>query len=123
MAGSNQMYDVGGVLLLRPFKARRLGYFALWQSDLHACQRLYMDLLGFRQTDRVARESRHVATFVHAIGHDGHCIRLYHCMEQIGWDGRPRPAAERRRVSADWPDRIEATTDSFVDQIMQGPLG
>ena len=29
---------------------------------------------------------------------DGHCIQLYYYMEQIGWDGRVRPASERRSV-------------------------
>ena len=33
-----------------------------------------------------------------ALDPDGHCIQLYYYMEQIGWDGRVRPAAERRRV-------------------------
>ena len=41
----------------------------------------------------------------HAVGPDGHCIQLYHSMEQVGWDGRPRPidaAAPRRpRLAAD----------------------
>ena len=32
-----------------------------------------------------------------ALDPDGHCIQLYYYMEQIGWDGRVRPAAERRR--------------------------
>ena len=59
----------------------------------------------------------------HVIGPDGHCIQLYHCMEQVGWDGRPRPAAERRRVEPVWPQTIEAASDTYVDQVLQGPLG
>ncbi|MGZ3311109.1 MAG: hypothetical protein ACXU8R_21580, partial [Xanthobacteraceae bacterium] len=59
----------------------------------------------------------------HAIGPDGHCIELYHAMEQIGWDGRPRPAAQRRRVGADWPQALEASADAYADQTLQGPLG
>jgi catechol 2,3-dioxygenase-like lactoylglutathione lyase family enzyme len=59
----------------------------------------------------------------HAIMPDGHCIQLYHAMEQVGWDGRPRPAAQRRRVGPDWPQAIDATPDTYADQVMQGPLG
>ena len=59
----------------------------------------------------------------HAIGPDGHCIELYHAMEQVGWDGRPRPAAQRRRVGADWPQALEATPDTYIDRGLQGPLG
>jgi catechol 2,3-dioxygenase-like lactoylglutathione lyase family enzyme len=59
----------------------------------------------------------------HAIMPDGHMIQLYHAMEQVGWDGRPRPAAQRRRVAPDWPQAIEAAPDTYADQVMQGPLG
>jgi catechol 2,3-dioxygenase-like lactoylglutathione lyase family enzyme len=59
----------------------------------------------------------------HAIGPDGHCIELYHAMEQIGWDGHPRPAAQRRRVDADWPQALDAAPDTYADQTLQGPLG
>jgi catechol-2,3-dioxygenase len=59
----------------------------------------------------------------HAIGPDGHCIQLYHSMEQVGWDGRPRPAAQRRRVELDWPQTIDALSDTYGDQVLQGPLG
>ena len=55
-------------------------------------------------------------------GPDGHCVQLYHGVEQIGWDGRPRPAAQRPRVVPDWPQTLEASPDSYVDQILQGPL-
>ena len=36
-----------------------------------------------------------------ALDPDGHCIQLYYYMEQIGWDGRVRPAAERRKVNGE----------------------
>jgi catechol 2,3-dioxygenase-like lactoylglutathione lyase family enzyme len=59
-----------------------------------------------------------------ALDPDGHCIQLYYYMEQIGWDGRVRPAAERRRVNGgQWPERLEPLSDTYVDQVFQGPLG
>ena len=58
-----------------------------------------------------------------ALDPDGHCIQLYYYMEQIGWDGRVRPAAERRQVARDWPDALEPLSDTYVDQVFQGPLG
>ncbi|MGE5268886.1 MAG: VOC family protein [Thiohalocapsa sp.] len=58
-----------------------------------------------------------------AIDPDGHCIQLYYYMEQIGWDGRVRTAAERRQVSAQWPEALEPLSDSYVDQVFQGPFG
>ena len=59
----------------------------------------------------------------HAIGPDGHCIELYHAMEQIGWDGRPRPAAQRRRVAPIGRRRSKLRADAYADQTLQGPLG
>ncbi len=58
-----------------------------------------------------------------ALDPDGHCIQLYYYMEQVGWDGRVRPAAERREVSRDWPEALEPLSDSYVDQVFQGPFG
>jgi catechol 2,3-dioxygenase-like lactoylglutathione lyase family enzyme len=54
---------------------------------------------------------------------DGHCLQLYYYMEQIGWDGRVRPAAERRRIRPEWPESLEPLSDTYVDQVFQGPLG
>ena len=185
-------YNVGGVMLARPFKVTKIGPANLFVLDVDASERFYTEILGLTKTEEVIycghrcvylrcgtdhhvialipvalRAELHlnpattlmsigmeVATYAqlkaaiaflrergltfidtipfelhpgidyaaHAIGPDGHCIQLYHCMEQIGWDGRPRPAAERRRIAADWPDTIEPTTDTFVDQTMTGPL-
>ena len=56
---------------------------------------------------------------------DGHLIMLYYYMEQLGWEGQPRPKELRRNVgSADqWPETLEALSDTYVDQVFQGPLG
>ena len=58
-----------------------------------------------------------------ALDPDGHCIQLYYYMEQVGWDGRVRPASERRRVDPVWPETLEPLSDTYVDQVFQGPLG
>jgi catechol 2,3-dioxygenase-like lactoylglutathione lyase family enzyme len=58
-----------------------------------------------------------------AVDPDGHLIQLYYYMEQIGWDGRVRPASERRRVEAAWPEVLEPLSDTYVDQVFQGPFG
>jgi hypothetical protein len=55
---------------------------------------------------------------------DGHAIQLYSYMEQIGWDGRPRPAAERRRIDNDkWPESLEPMGDSLMGETFLGPWG
>ena len=58
-----------------------------------------------------------------ALDPDGHCIQLYYYMEQVGWDGRVRTPAERRRVTSVWPETLEPLSDTYVDQVFQGPLG
>ena len=58
-----------------------------------------------------------------ALDPDGHCIQLYYYMEQVGWDGRVRPAAQRRPLNGAWPETLEPLSDTYVDQVFQGPLG
>jgi len=60
---------------------------------------------------------------VHALDPDGHCIQLYSYMEQVGWDGRVRPQSQRRRVTTEWPETLEPLSDTYIDQVFQGPLG
>ena len=54
---------------------------------------------------------------------EGHCMMLYYYMEQIGWDGRPRPPELRRATAAKWPEQLEPLSDTYVDQTFPGPLG
>jgi catechol 2,3-dioxygenase-like lactoylglutathione lyase family enzyme len=58
-----------------------------------------------------------------ALDPDGHCLQLYYYMEQVGWDGRVRPANQRRTVTVPWPAELEPLSDTYVDQVFQGPLG
>jgi len=58
-----------------------------------------------------------------ALDPDGHYLQLYYYMEQVGWNGRVRTAAERRRVVTPWPDALEPLSDTYVDQVFQGPIG
>jgi catechol 2,3-dioxygenase-like lactoylglutathione lyase family enzyme len=57
---------------------------------------------------------------------DGHCIQLYYTMEQIGWDGLPRPRSERRTADANpatWPETVAALPDTFAGEPFLGPWG
>ena len=47
-----QRYDVGGVLLERPFKIRRLGHFGFNVNKVEECREFYGDLLGFTVSDK-----------------------------------------------------------------------
>ena len=58
-----------------------------------------------------------------ALDPDGHCIQLYYYMEQVGWDGRVRTTGERRSVTVPWPTVLDPLSDTYVDQVFQGPLG
>lgn len=56
-----------------------------------------------------------------AIDPDGHAIQLYFAIEQIGWDGRPRPAAQRQPVPDVWPDVI-ADDQAYLGETYLGPF-
>ena len=51
VSGSQIRYDVGGVLLERPFRIQRLGHFGFNVDDVDACLAFYSGLLGLRVTD------------------------------------------------------------------------
>lgn len=54
---------------------------------------------------------------------DGQLIQLYFSMEQLGWDGHPRPVHLRPSVTQPWPDAIDAQPDTYVGPAFLGPLG
>ena len=55
---------------------------------------------------------------------DGHTIQLYYAMEQIGWDGKPRPKELRKpRKLADWPETLEGDDNAYLGEPFLGPWG
>jgi catechol 2,3-dioxygenase-like lactoylglutathione lyase family enzyme len=55
---------------------------------------------------------------------DGHTIQLYYAMEQIGWDGKPRPQELRMpRKLADWPETLEVDNNAYLGEPFLGPWG
>ncbi len=59
-----------------------------------------------------------------ALDPDGNAFQLYYYMEQVGWDGRPRPAHERPKVdNARWPESVPAASDTFLGENLLGPWG
>ena len=187
-----QSFDVGGVLLERPFKVTKLGPVQLFVTDLDVSLDFYTRLLGFQitETTEIAghrcvflrhgaehhslalypmalrehlglsphttlaalgvevgtyRQLRAAVQFLEAKGYrsvdlprefypgidvaahvqdpDGHLVQLYYYMEQLGWDGRPRPQELRRPPVVGWPETLDALSDTYVDQTFPGPLG
>ncbi len=58
----------------------------------------------------------------YAFDPDGHCIELYYYMEQVGWNGRPRPQELRRKVDPNhWPEVLEPLSDTYTGEPFLGP--
>jgi catechol 2,3-dioxygenase-like lactoylglutathione lyase family enzyme len=59
----------------------------------------------------------------HLLDPEGHLLCFYYYMEQVGWDGEPRPQSQRRTVTDPWPETLVPLSDTYVDQTYMGPLG
>ncbi len=186
-----EQYDVGGILLARPFKIVRVGPVRIFVTDIARALTFYRDVLGLMVTEEVtwnghrcvflrANTEHHslalypvalraelglnpgttvfslgmqVADFAQlraavgflgnegvtikflppelfpgidhcafALDPDGHAVQLYHGMEQIGWDGRPRPPGLRPKIdNSHWPQSIDAGSDTFLGEAFLGP--
>lgn len=58
----------------------------------------------------------------YAFDPDGHCLELYFSMEQVGWDGKPRPNELRRKVDPhNWPEILEPLNDTYTGEPFIGP--
>ncbi len=186
-------YDVCGVLLPRPFKVTRLGPISLFTERMEEMLAFYTEILGFEVVEEAEHLGKRIAylrsgtehhTFVlvdkalrsmlglsdhtsslsigfevgsysqlraavqhletnaytvvdgfpaqlyagidyaaHLLDPEGHLICLYYYMEQVGWDGEPRPQNQRRAVTQPWPETLTPLSDTYTDQTYMGPLG
>jgi catechol 2,3-dioxygenase-like lactoylglutathione lyase family enzyme len=93
------VYDVGGVLLERPFKIRRLGHFGFNVSRFEEAVHFYVDLLGFLISDELDFGARmppeqkqgldRTAGYFMRYGTDHHAFVLFprQALERIGMGG------------------------------------
>jgi catechol 2,3-dioxygenase-like lactoylglutathione lyase family enzyme len=52
---------------------------------------------------------------------DGHTIQLYYAMEQIGWEGKPRPKDLRKpRKLDEWPETLN-DGNAYLGEAFSGP--
>ncbi|HEY6824430.1 MAG TPA: VOC family protein, partial [Steroidobacteraceae bacterium] len=189
----DEKYDVGGILLARPFKIVRHGPVRLFVNDMAAMLGFYRDDLGYAVTEEIDyrghrcvflrantehhslalypaalreelglsahttlmsfglqvgsyRQLRDAVDFLaqqgvpirhlppelfpgidycaFAIDRDGYAFQLYYYMEQVGWDGKPRPAQLRPKIdNSRWPESVAGVSDSFLGEPYLGPLG
>ncbi len=190
----DEVFDVEGVLLARPFKISKVGPVRLFVDDVDAVADFYQRVMGLSVTEQVdvlghrcwffRTNTEHHALAIYpealrgalglqtthsllgfgvqlgsysqlrqavdflgqagihpvdlpqalspGVGHhvwvqdpDGNLLQLYWEMEQIGWDGKPRPAAQRRvwqNNPSTWPEVIDPQSDSFMGEVFLGPL-
>ena len=186
-------YNVGGVMLPRPFKITGIGPVRLFTENMDETLRFYTDRLGFVLTEttewngevchflRCGNDHHSLALYsialraelgltdrstsfsfgvrvndysqlknaiswlqdkgaeirhfppelfpgmdytAFAIDPDGHAIQLYCYMEQIGWNGRPRPGDQRRQIdNENWPETLSSASDTFAGEQFMGPWG
>jgi catechol 2,3-dioxygenase-like lactoylglutathione lyase family enzyme len=103
------------------------------------CAALGLQVANYRQLKEAVRFlSEHGVEFVeippqlhpgidyaaHALDPDGHCIQIYFAMEQVGWDGRPRPQSLRKPLGiADWPEALDGDRSAYMGEPFLGPWG
>ena len=78
---------------------------------------------GARVTNAVPAELHPGIDYAaHVLDPDGHCLQLYYYMEQVGWDGRPRPKEQRRiQTNGEWPETLEPLSDTYQGEPYLGP--
>jgi len=85
--------------------------------------RAFLEARGTRFIELPAELHPGIDYALHGLDPDGQVVQLYFTMEQVGWDGTPRPAASRRALPcASWPETIEAS-DAYAGETLLGPLG
>lgn len=90
-------------------------------AQLRAAKRFFEEK-GCKTVDMPAELHPGIDYTVNILDPEGNCLQLYYYMEQIGWDGKPRPAKQRPVPQANWPESIEAQSDTFGDAPFPGPM-
>jgi catechol 2,3-dioxygenase-like lactoylglutathione lyase family enzyme len=61
---------------------------------------------------------------VHVLDPAGHAIQLYYAIDQVGWNGEPRPRTDVADLSFErWPDTVPGASDTYMGEPYLGPWG
>jgi catechol 2,3-dioxygenase-like lactoylglutathione lyase family enzyme len=86
--------------------------------------RAFLEQRGARFIEIPAELHPGVDYAFHVLDPDGQAVQVYFSMEQIGWDGQPRPAALRPKVRPNaWPAMLAEESDTYGGETLLGPLG
>jgi len=78
---------------------------------------------GHRIVDVPAQLHTGIDYAFHVIDPEGHRVQVSCAMEQLGWQGKPRPAALRPKVDPSaWPEAL-ADPSVYDGETLMGPLG
>ncbi len=102
-------FNVGGVMLDRPFKIRRLGHFGFNLKNMEDGMRFYVDLLGLRVSDIMDHASRAKGSEVAGMGNtksyftrygaDHHAMVLFISGRAMHWGGPAKPGMTINQIT------------------------
>ncbi len=114
-SAAKEQYDVGGVLLDRPFKIRRLGHFGYSAKNLGDCLEFYNQDIGFKITDPMDFAANPALRPLLAGIEDTHQYFMRH-----GTDHHSFVLADRRvvdRLGAMRPHRLKHSINQMTWQV------
>lgn len=119
--GDDRKFDVGGVILRRPFKITSIGPVALFVDDMATSVDFYTDFLGFKVTE-VVNYQGHEFTFLRH-GNEHHSLKLYpiEAREMLGLSDKTKSVGMGMRVGSykqlkDAVEWLKAEGVTFIEQ-------
>ncbi|MBV9579239.1 MAG: VOC family protein [Chloroflexi bacterium] len=100
---ARERFDVGGVLLDRPFRIRRLGHFGVNVDNVEAGIHFYSDLLGFTVSDEINFGARLTDEQRAALGPNAPTLGYF---TRFGTDHHAFVLFPRQAFASGEPDRI-----------------
>lgn len=119
--GDERRYEVGGVLLRRPFKVTSIGPVGVFVENMDESVAFYTDTLGFKVTETVKYDGDEYVFLRH--GNEHHSLKLYplETRKKLGLSEHSRTVSMGMRVGSykqlkDAVDWLKAEGVRFIDQ-------
>jgi len=121
------LYPIALRKILGMSEGTTLMHFGIQLANYRQLQRalVYLEERGCRFIDVPTALTPGIDYAAHVLDPSGHAIQLYCNMEQVGWDGRPRPRATvpDELHWKQWPKTLGANADTYMGEVYLGPWG